>query len=326
MKRRTLFTALTALAAGAAVAPAVRLEAARQGVALAQGGTPDADAWDAIVAGYASEAEATAPGDLLDGLNADLIVLQHVVSAYPESRDLRRVVARLATLIGIECSMSGRARMAQRWWSTAHNAATRAGCAETAAVVRGKALGRGLYEQRPRAELLELAAVPVPGPSVGAAEQRGVQAMLLAEVGRRDEALAALAVLTELYEQLPGATTADHGVFGWPEYRLWHCASYVHTQLGNTRDAYAAQDQAFGLYPGKSRPKAMVRLHRARCLVLDGHLDDGLTEGILALDDVSPEHHGLSMRVLGTGVLAALPERERGRRTADELRQRLMPA
>ena len=91
------------------------------------------------------------------------------------------------------------------------------------------------------------------------------------------EAEVALRQVRELTEAMPAAVLADETVLGWPEHRLLHCESYVHTEAGRTKLAFAAQDRALELYPAaQSGNRAMVRMHRAACLIQDGHIADGL--------------------------------------------------
>src|SRR2546422_149147 len=55
-------------------------------------------------------------------------------------------------------------------------------------------------------------------------------AQTLAVAGRPGEALAALGRVAEVTEQLPARVVADEGsMLGWPEVRLRHTESYVHT-------------------------------------------------------------------------------------------------
>jgi hypothetical protein len=113
---------------------------------------------EAIVAGYVRDYYTIAPTALVDELSADLLVLQQVITADPESHQLRRVVAQLGMIMALALGSADQTRSAQRWWSTARRTADQAGCTETVALVRGKEVVRGLYERRPVPELLAMAA------------------------------------------------------------------------------------------------------------------------------------------------------------------------
>jgi hypothetical protein len=326
MRRRTILASLTALAAGITVAPAVQLEANRQGMAAAMGILPGVDDWDAIVAAYAHDYYAATPDDLVSDLSADLVVLQHVIAADPESRDLRRTAAQLGAIMALILGATGKRRAAQRWWGTARDAATVSGDPATMALVRGKALVRGLYEGRSVITLLDQDADPITvHPCAGQLERLAGRAQGYAMLGQADAAHATLRELNDTYEHLPNLAGSDVGIFGWSESNTHHTGSYVYTHLGETSQAYAAQDHALALYPPSATvPRAMVQLHRARCLIIDGDLVGGVTMGADALDSVPAVRRGGPVGTLAQSILDALPAGERNRPTAGELRQRLV--
>jgi hypothetical protein len=143
-------------------------------------------------------------------------------------------------------------------------------------------------------------------------------------LGRGDAAFAALNDLSDLYELLPSSVTSDRGLFCWPEHAFWHATSYVHTHLGSTGPALEAQAHALALYPTSSaRSRVMIRLHRSRCLIIDGDIGTGLAEATNALDSLPLEYRGGPVGVLARGVMASLPANEHSRSSVDELVQRL---
>jgi hypothetical protein len=108
---------------------------------------------------------------------------------------------------------------------------------------------------------------------------------------------------------------------GWPEYRMRHTDSYVHSHLGETALAYDAQDRADLLYPPElAREHAQVELHRARCLILDGHIGDGLGHALRMLVELPEQFHNQSVYEIGGHVLTAVPPSERGRTAVADLR------
>jgi hypothetical protein len=140
-------------------------------------------------------------------------------------------------------------------------------------------------------------------------------------LGRADEAHAALRELTETYSQSGDSGTA---FFGCTEVNIHHATSYVHTYLGEVKPAYAAQDRALAIYPPSDTVQsAMVQLHRARCLVIDGEIADGLTVGAEALDRVPAIRRGGPVGTLALALRDAVPAAERTRVGVDELDQRL---
>src|SRR5207245_1531165 len=123
-------------------------------------------------------------------------------------------------------------------------------------------------EQRSVPVILDRAAeaTSIAGPldSAGLAHLYAGLAQTLAVAGRPGEALAALGRAADVTERLPARVVADEGsMLGWPEVRLRHTESYVHTWLGNTRHAYAAQEAALQNYPESlARDRAKMLLHR----------------------------------------------------------------
>lgn len=331
MRRRTILAALTAVGGGAAVAaPLASLEAVRQGMTMAMGDLPDADEWESIVAGYIDNYYMTAPAELIPRLSADLLVLQQVIDADRDPcarRGLNRTAAQLCTIMAMTLGSAGQAQLAGRWWSTAGRAAERAGDVYVLAWTRGREAVRGLYERRRPARLIsdvDQALDQGRPPCAGTMELLGGKAQALSMLGRAADAVTALAELDEAFARLPAAVTSDDSIVGWAEYCLWHTRSYVFTHLGDTASAYVAQERALAMYPPELyRQAAMVRLHRSRCLVMDGHLADGLAEGSSALDELEADYRSGPVAELGHGVLRALPSAERARPAADELRQRL---
>jgi hypothetical protein len=225
----------------------------------------------------------------------------------------------LALILGA----TGPVRHADRWWSTAQRSAERSGDPEVVALVRGKALVRWLYE-RPVAPLLDQAAPLTAGPCAGRLSWLAGRAQGYAMLGRSTEAHGALRELTETYAQFDDTDAGDGAVLGCTEVNIHHTTSYVHTYLGEVKPAFAAQDRALALYPpGDTVQSAMVQLHRARCLVIDGDIGDGLAIGAAALDRVPAIRRGGPVGTLALAVRDAVPAAERTRVGVDELDQRL---
>jgi transcriptional regulator with XRE-family HTH domain len=333
MRRRDILAALTAVTTGVAIAaPLASLEATRQAMAAAVESPSDADEWQAILGEYSRTYEHAEKAHLVQTLSADLAVLQRIIDANNNEhvqRELCRSAAQLCTIMALALGGSSQAYLARRWWRTANRAADRSGDAEVVAWVRGRETVRGLYERRPPAEMIVLAdrclSTGHP-PWTGTMELLAGKAQALSMLGRTSEAKLVLGELDEVFSRLPASVTNDDSLHGWPEYRLWHTRSYVSTHLSDTTTAYAAQENALSRYPATMRwQAAMVRLHRARCLVLDGSPADGLVAANAALAALPERHHAGPVAELGLAVLTALPARERGREDAGELRQRLAP-
>ena len=126
-------------------------------------------------------------------------------------------------------------------------------------------------------------------------------------------------------EQLPARVVADEGsMLGWPEVRLRHTESYVHTWLGDTRRAYAAQEAALKIYPESlARERAMMLLHRVACMIRDGDVGGGLAYAARVLDSLPVRHRTESVYAMGRAAMRVVPVQERGRPEAAELSARL---
>ena len=187
----------------------------------------------------------------------------------------------------------------------------------------------GLYEQRPLSVILERAAetTSIAGPlaSAGSVELYGGLARALAMAGRADEALAALERTADLTDRLPsGIVAGESSMLCCSVVNLPHIESYVNTQLGNTHQAYAAQEAALDIYPENlARDRAKLFLHRSACMVRDGDVGGGLTYAGHVLEVLPPEHHVESVYTIGRAVLRVVPAQERARPEAAELRARL---
>jgi tetratricopeptide (TPR) repeat protein len=330
VNRRQLLVDLAVLGLAA---PLAGVEAVRQGLAIALGGDghPDIDEWDRIVHEYARSYYVTSADRLLGDLTADLGVLQLRLGSAggTTQRSLARAGGWLAAISAAAWAGAGEAQRAGRWWRTARELADRSGDVEARTWVRGKEIVSSLYEQRPVSVILDRAAeaTSIAGPlvSAGSAALYAGLAQTLTVAGRGDEALVALGRVADLTDRVPASVVADEGSWlGWPEVRLRYTESYVHTWLGNTRHAYAAQEAALDIYPENlARERAMMLLHRTACMIQDGDVGGGLAYAGRVLDSLPAQHHSESVYAIGRAVMRVVPAQERGRPEAAELRARL---
>jgi transcriptional regulator with XRE-family HTH domain len=315
-------------------APLAGVEAVRQGLAAALAGEGHAahlDEWEEIVHEYACSYYVTPTDRMLRDLTADLSVLQLRLGETDglTQRGLARAGAQLAAISAAAWGDAGEPRQAGRWWRTARHLADRSGDIEVRTWVRGLEVVSGFYDQRPVSVILDRAeeATSIAGPfaSGGSAKLYGGLAQTLAIAGRPGEAVAALERVADLTDQLPAGVVADEGsMLGWPEVRLRHTESYVHTWLGDTPRAYAAQEAALQIYPESlARDRAMVQLHRVACMMHDGDVGGGLAYAGQVLDSLPAQHHTESVYAIGRAAMRVVPAQERGRPEAAELRARL---
>jgi tetratricopeptide (TPR) repeat protein len=315
------------------VGPVAGTEAARHGLGFALHGGADLEEWEEIAEEYAFAYARTPPARLLPELTADLEALGRQIprAGAPAAAGLSRVGGQLAAIMAVALASTGSYRRARRWWRTANQLADRSGDGQIMAFVRGWEVVDGLYEDRPVAQILDRAAAATAAVGdlvcAGTAHVYAGLAQTLAVAGRREEALRALATTADLTERMPAAVLADEeSLHGWPEVRLRHTESYVHTWLGNPQAAHTAQDEALRLYRPSLPPRqpTQVKLHRVGCMIREGDLAGGLAYAGTVLDELPPEHHNDHVYAVGRAALAFLPERERARRDAVEVRERLV--
>ncbi len=325
MRRRSLLQAMGALAATPVAGSLVELEALRHGLAAATGYSE----WEQVVADYGSDFYVIPPTQIIERLRGDLTVLQHQLAATPGDRSLLRVAGSLSAIMAMAVSTLGQNTMARRWWRTARTHADHSGCTGTRVWVRDWEVVNGTYEHRPITEILnraeEATAIAGDRACVGHAGVLAGQAQALAVAGQPEAALNALEATAAMTDRMTNEATRDTAsMFGWPEVRLRHTESYVYTQLGYTTKALAAQDRALELYSADlNRERAQMLMHRASCLIQDGHVGDGLRCAADVLDALPQSDHNALLHHMATAVVTRIPKRELHRVEAVELRQRL---
>ncbi|MDG4833976.1 helix-turn-helix transcriptional regulator [Solwaraspora sp. WMMD1047] len=337
VRRRILLQhALTALAAGA-VTPA--LDVIRSGLVSSLTGKDaadvDVDEWEEVAFEYGGAYFTDRPAVLVSNLAADLVDLQGTLDAArgAQYRGLSRVSGLLAGVMAMSLVNLGQFQPARRWWRAARHAADASTDPVVRTWIRGHDATHALYDRRPLTIALTRAdeALVIGGSAAypGVTEALSARAQAYALLGRADEARDAVNHLADLYGQLPASATQDLGTaFGYPQHRLWHTTSYVGTHLGDTDTARQAQEHALTLYPASSRrSRAQVQLHAARCMVIDGYLDEGASHAQTVIDAVPVAHRTAMVLDMGRKVLDQVPVVERERSALAELREMLaLPA
>ena len=287
VRRRTLL----GLLAGAAVAPWTQAEQARaalHNMVASEATERDVADWEQAAWDYAREVGALPASQLLPELLTDFTDLGTMISRAnePVRMQLVHVAAQMAALTAIALVGIGDLRTARRWWRTAARAADESGDREIAALVQGSQAVFALYGDRSPLVALDLAdeaiAIGDGRPCSGVASGYAARAQALAQLGRHQEAVAALQDLEEIFERLPDHARDDQGSqWGWAPQQLLHVASYVYTFAGDVQRAGRAQDQALALY---RRPvsvgRAQVELHRAGALLAAGDVDEGAQHAV----------------------------------------------
>lgn len=296
----------------------------------------DVDEWERGTCAYGRELATVPPAQLLPHLTADfheLVAILGVPRPDATRRRLTRVAGQLAALIAVTEATLGELQAARRWWRTARRAADHAGDPHLSAFVRGRQAVLALYGTHSPSDVLDLAEDAVAAgrgaPCTGVVSGLAARAQALAVAGQRGRAHIALGELADRFERLPAEITQERvSPFGWAAQRLHHVESYVHTRLGDTRRAGAAQDAALSLYTASNhRARAQVELHRAACLIIDGYVTDGIRHATDALQTLPYGHRtGTLVQGLARDTLAAVPDRARRLPAVAEYRELLVAA
>ncbi|MER7166736.1 XRE family transcriptional regulator [Micromonospora sp. NPDC000207] len=324
MRRRNMLAAMGALAAAPAVAELTGWEALRHGLTSAADGDVVGE-WRDIVAGYGRDYYGQPHSTMLSRLRGDLDVLAHQLAAVEDERrgGLLAAAAQLSTLAALAWVAAGDQSTAARWWSTARRTATESGDATARTWVTGWDVITGCYDGREPGALVELA--DSAGPARSGAASAGLlcgRAQALALAGRHAEAVATVRQMEAVTEAMPASEAEVTSLWGWPEHRLWHTASWVHTYAGDSRRAGESQDRAVSLYPeAQRRLRAQVELHRAAGLVRDGHVSEGVRHAVAQVDGLPAAERVTSLRVVAGRVIEAVPLAERRRPQVAELRE-----
>jgi len=333
MRRRILLQQVLTALSGGVVGWWPALDTVRLGLPTADGAS-DTDVWAETAEEYGSAYYTHRPTDLVANLSVDLTELQDALtttSARGDARthqELSRVCGQLCAVMAMSLTNLGQPLPARRWWRAAETAADTSGDTSTQVWVRAQSAIHALYGRRTVGTALRRAehVISISGKTVspGTAEAAAARAQALAMLGRADDAKAAVTSLAQTFEQLPDTLTNDDGImWSWPQRRLWHSASFVYTYLGDTRQAYRAQEQALALTPAAApRARAQVQLHHAVCLVHDGNIDDGANHATSVIQQLPAQQRTALVLDLGRHLLDVTPTDTRSRsslRDLDEL-------
>jgi transcriptional regulator with XRE-family HTH domain len=226
--------------------------------------------------------------------------------------------AELSMLIAETLARLGERSTARRWWWAARAAADSAGEGPLPALVRAREAITGLAERRPPAELLELAeesvALDRQAPGAAGCVPRTARALVLAELGRTEEAHRALQELIGVGDELLRATPQAR------PYQLHWAEGRVCTLLGYGVAGCVLLERARELCPESwVGERARLDLCLAECLVVAGEVAAGLATALRVLVELPDEWHDALVYDAADRVLHVVPA-EPG---AAELRQLL---
>lgn len=292
LRRRTFVTDLAATA----IAPLVASDLIQAGFAAAlHNEAPDVDEWRTKLAAYGHDYMSMGAADIQRRLAGELVLLQRQA----DRPELWSVAAKLMTLYAKTFPGSDGVK-AVSWYRMAAEAADRSGDIDTRVWVRGRAVIALGYEGAalPMADRLAREALQIDDrPSLGrlnavmgaahVAALRGDKrtALSLANEGRRIHDSAGS------YEQ-----DSDYAV---PYWRQNVFLSLLLARLGEEHGAVEAQEAAAAELPDTlPRFATHLELHRGLMMARAGDKPGGARYARVAMDQLPPEKHSLTLRML----------------------------
>jgi transcriptional regulator with XRE-family HTH domain len=323
MRRRTLLAGAGGAVLGGALGA---LDPVRRDTDAALGGPVskhDAIEWERTADEYARLVNQLPAQRVLPDLLVDLDDARRHLDLAPVSLKprLARVCALFSGLAALSLVGVGHWHDATRYWRLAERAARHSGDHAVSCVIGGRRAVFSLYAPGSTPETaLALAADALAWgegkPSAGTASALATRAQVFAMVGNRAGARGTLNDLEAVFGRLDDDTTRYGPMpseWTWPEARLRHVRSFVHSHLGD-RQATAAQDAALALYsyPAVSLGAAQVRCHQAMSMIVTGDPTGGARHIVTVLDSLDPSFLGGFVKTSAVRALRVLPERAAG--------------
>jgi hypothetical protein len=282
--------------AATAIAPIVASDLIHAGFsARLNGNGPDTDEWREKLVTYGRDYMSLGATEIQKRLTVDLLIIQQQL----DSPELWDVSAKLATLFGKTYPGSDGSK-AVGWYRTAATAADRSGDDDARVWVRGRAAIALGYEGASLgiAQTFARQALAISGrPSLGRLNAVMGLAHVAAIRGDRTTALDLLDQGKRVFDAVGSdEQTSDYAV---PEWRMNVFTSLLLARLGEERGAVDAQDTARNLLPASlPRFATHLELHRGLMLARAGDKAGGTAYAQAALDQLPPEKHSLTLRLL----------------------------
>lgn len=321
--RRRLLTTLAAVTGAGILNPTG--EPVRQLLDMTMGAR-SIEEWELACTDHLHALRTRPPLQVAADLLVDLQMLQHHLNASHERdpADLCRVIAAMATIHANALTRLGEHGAALRWWSTARRMADASGDLELRLGVRATEAGHNLYGQRSPEAVLQLTteAQHLAGsqPSQGLALIRITHANALARLGRVREADSVLRDFRDLAAAAPPVTTIMPGY--WSGGQQPFAESQVYAAAGDEKGTREA-GQLVLASSSDYQVIATVKLHQALCEVVNGNIDDGMTQAASALDMLPARLHNHMVLDTARMVLRAVPINQRSHSAVGDLREML---
>lgn len=318
MRRRTLLAAAGGAVAGNVLDALGPVRQRLEGSLRAPITEHDVAEWERAADQYARLAGQVPAEPLLVELLADLDDVRDHLDRAPDvlRPRLLRVCALFGGLAAIALLSGGRWGDAGRYWRLADRAARLSGDRAAGCLIGGRRAVLGLYApgSSPRVVLAiadDVVAASAGTPNAGTMSALAARAQVLALVGDKRGAYTALADLESTFERLDDTVTSERSTeWYWPENRLRHVRSFVHSHSGSFREAVASQDAAFALCDDPtSLGTAQLRLHRAMSVIVSGDPSEGVRYVSEVLESVPPAFRGGFVGTTAEQALNVLPRR-----------------
>ncbi|GAA4151598.1 hypothetical protein GCM10022416_48930 [Actinomadura keratinilytica] len=333
VKRRELLQDGAKVTAGATIAPV--LAALTQAWQVSEPKIPGAsvsqamiDDWENAAIVYGQRARREPPATILEALADEFsAIAPHLAREQPEEvrKGLTHAAAQHALLIAGKFVDLGDRRESGRWWAKTRALSDESGDIMLASWVRSREVlsRRGDASEDP-AELLVLAqeAQQLVGdrPSAPLSSALAAEAMLLAQLGRFDEAVIKLRQAEMAFERMPASTILDPN---WAKRGegLWFDKSLIYTLANDVKHAKEAQDTVLsGRSPEDGLTATSVRLHAA---AVQARTDPktGMEEAARIIDAIPPQYRRTRHLSAARLALDLAPEKARSLPVAKDLRE-----
>ena len=288
------------------------------------------DDWERMVIRYGRATRDQPAGALLNGISADLTELKLTLRRYRSAsalRQLTRIAAQMAGLMGLTFIKLGDHRSFRQWARTARLAASEAGDPVTHSWVLAQE-SYGHYYSSDFREAAEVAChaqdIVRTSPCVGAALAAALEGRAQAAMGHRQTTRAALARAEDILSHLRGDELAP-SAFGYNEGQLRFHEGSAYTTLRDVRPAFRAQARALELcYPGYYTDWALTRLDRAVCLAYDGDMSAALSYAMETFAGLTESQRWGIITLRGYDLLESLPAQRDALDGARDFRELLM--
>ena len=288
------------------------------------------DDWERMVIRYGRATRDQPAGALLNEISADLAELKLTLRRHRSAsalRQLTRIAAQMAGLMGLTFIKLGDRRSFRQWARTARLAASEAGDPVTHSWVLAQE-SYGHYYSSDFREAAEVAwhaqDIVRTSPCVGAALAAALEGRAEAAMGHRQTTRAALARAEDILSHLRGDELVP-SAFGYNEGQLRFHEGSAYTSLHDARSAFSAQDRALKLcLPGDYTDWAMTRLDRAICLAYNGDTAAALSYAMETLAGLTETQRRGIITLRGYDLLNNLPAQQDAPEEARDFRELLM--